>query len=302
MTNKILPHHADLLRERRAAYRPRLYLDRRRCAGALEAAGRVRRVLPDRHGRARAEGREGGAGRGDRAAALSPTRSPPSSAPWPMRWACPTTISSAPPSRGTSVPAPSCGAGCARRAQIYLGALRGLVRGPRRGVLRRGRTDHRRGRRASWRRPARRWSGCASRATSSASRRGRTGCWQFYEAIRISSRPGARRNEVLSFVRGGLNDLSVSRTTFRWGVPVPDDPDHVMYVWLDALTNYLTATGCPDEDAPRDRLLAGRPASGRQGDRPVPRGLLAGLPDGGGAGAAAARSTRMAGGRSRARR
>jgi methionyl-tRNA synthetase len=63
--------------------------------------------------------------------------------------------------------------------------------------------------------------------------------------------PNSRRNEVTSFVRGGLTDLSVSRTSFTWGVPVPNDPDHVMYVWLDALTNYLTATGYPDLDAPR---------------------------------------------------
>jgi methionyl-tRNA synthetase len=56
---------------------------------------------------------------------------------------------------------------------------------------------------------------------------------------------------VVSFVRGGLNDLSVSRTSFRWGIEVPGDPEHVMYVWLDALTNYLTATGYPDPDAPR---------------------------------------------------
>jgi methionyl-tRNA synthetase len=63
--------------------------------------------------------------------------------------------------------------------------------------------------------------------------------------------PETRRNEVLSFVRGGLTDLSVSRVSFKWGVPVPDDPDHVMYVWLDALTNYITAVGYPDEDCPR---------------------------------------------------
>jgi methionyl-tRNA synthetase len=66
--------------------------------------------------------------------------------------------------------------------------------------------------------------------------------------------PTARRNEVLSFVRGGLNDLSISRTSFRWGIPVPGDPAHVMYVWLDALMNYVTATGWPDPDAPRARF------------------------------------------------
>jgi len=61
--------------------------------------------------------------------------------------------------------------------------------------------------------------------------------------------PESRRNEVVSFVKSGLKDLSVSRTTFSWGVPVPDDPAHVMYVWVDALTNYLTAVGYPDTDS-----------------------------------------------------
>ncbi|WP_295810631.1 methionine--tRNA ligase [uncultured Nitratireductor sp.] len=63
--------------------------------------------------------------------------------------------------------------------------------------------------------------------------------------------PDERRNEVASFVKGGLKDLSISRTTFDWGVPVPDDDRHVMYVWVDALTNYLTAAGFPEETAPR---------------------------------------------------
>jgi methionyl-tRNA synthetase len=61
--------------------------------------------------------------------------------------------------------------------------------------------------------------------------------------------PKERLNEVTSFVRGGLQDLSVSRTTFDWGVPVPGDPKHVMYVWVDALTNYITAVGYPDTDS-----------------------------------------------------
>jgi len=61
--------------------------------------------------------------------------------------------------------------------------------------------------------------------------------------------PKERLNEVASFVRSGLQDLSISRTTFDWGVPVPGDPKHVMYVWVDALTNYLTAVGYPDTDS-----------------------------------------------------
>src|SRR5229473_8443044 len=56
-------------------------------------------------------------------------------------------------------------------------------------------------------------------------------------------RPETRRNEVLSFVRGGLRDLSISRSTFSWGIPVPDDPKQVIYVWFDALANYITAIG-----------------------------------------------------------
>src|ERR1700678_4300699 len=56
-------------------------------------------------------------------------------------------------------------------------------------------------------------------------------------------RPEARRNEVIAFVRSGLRDLSISRSTFSWGIPVPDDPKHVIYVWFDALANYITAIG-----------------------------------------------------------
>ncbi len=59
--------------------------------------------------------------------------------------------------------------------------------------------------------------------------------------------PDSRRNEVVSFVKSGLKDLSISRTTFDWGVQVPDDPKHVMYVWVDALTNYITGVGFPYE-------------------------------------------------------
>jgi methionyl-tRNA synthetase len=66
--------------------------------------------------------------------------------------------------------------------------------------------------------------------------------------------PETRKNEVASFVRSGLKDLSVSRTTFDWGVPVPGHPNHVMYVWVDALTNYLTVTGFPDESDPKRRF------------------------------------------------
>jgi methionyl-tRNA synthetase len=73
----------------------------------------------------------------------------------------------------------------------------------------------------------------------------------FYEKYPDFIGPKGRRNEVVSFVgqEGGLKDLSVSRTTFSWGIPVPGDPKHVVYVWLDALTNYITALGYPENGA-----------------------------------------------------
>lgn len=73
----------------------------------------------------------------------------------------------------------------------------------------------------------------------------------FYEEHLDFIAPSSSRSEILSFVRGGLQDLSISRTTFSWGIPVPDAPGHVMYVWLDALNNYVTACGFPDVNAPR---------------------------------------------------
>ena len=63
--------------------------------------------------------------------------------------------------------------------------------------------------------------------------------------------PKERLNEVASFVKGGLKDLSLSRTTFDWGIPVPGNPKHIMYVWVDALTNYITGVGFPNENDPK---------------------------------------------------
>jgi methionyl-tRNA synthetase len=74
-----------------------------------------------------------------------------------------------------------------------------------------------------------------------------------YEANPDFILPPERRNEVVSFVRSGLQDLSISRTTLDWGIPVPGDSKHVMYVWVDALTNYITAAGFPDDANPRWR-------------------------------------------------
>jgi methionyl-tRNA synthetase len=81
----------------------------------------------------------------------------------------------------------------------------------------------------------------------------RLSAWQdrllaWYEANPDAVAPRSRRNEVISFVKSGLNDLSISRTSFSWGVPVPGHPGHVVYVWVDALINYITALGYPDTE------------------------------------------------------
>ncbi len=105
-------------------------------------------------------------------------------------------------------------------------------------------------------------------------------------------RPETRRNEVISFVRGGLKDLSISRSTFSWGIPVPDDPKHVIYVWLDALANYITALGYGSADStkyerywPADVQMIGKeivrfhcvywPAFLMAAGLPLPKGIMA---------------------------
>ncbi len=88
----------------------------------------------------------------------------------------------------------------------------------------------------------------------------RLSAWQerllgYYEANPDAVAPRGRRNEVISFVRGGLQDLSISRTSFSWGVPVPGHPGHIVYVWLDALINYITAAGYPEAEKSDFSLL-----------------------------------------------
>jgi methionyl-tRNA synthetase len=81
---------------------------------------------------------------------------------------------------------------------------------------------------------------------------------EYYDEHPDFIRPDTRRNEVISFVRGGLRDLSISRTSFSWGIPVPGDEKHVVYVWMDALANYITALGWgSDDDSLYQRFWAG---------------------------------------------
>ena len=72
---------------------------------------------------------------------------------------------------------------------------------------------------------------------------------KLYEDVPDFIAPAERRNEIISFVKAGLRDVSISRTTFDWGIPVPGAPGHVMYVWVDALTNYITGVGYPDAES-----------------------------------------------------
>ena len=140
-------------------------------------------------------------------------------------------------------PARRCGSGWSSAARSTSAIMRAGTRCATRPST--GRTSWSSATARSTRPAARRWNGCGSRATSSACPPGRTGCWTSTSATRTSSRPPRRRNEVISFVKAGLQDLSISRTSFTWGVPVPGDAEHVMYVWLDALTNYITAARLP---------------------------------------------------------
>ena len=115
---------------------------------------------------------------------------------------------------------------------------------------------------------------------------------EHYEKNPDFIRPETRRNEVMAFVRGGLRDLSISRTSFNWGIPVPGDEKHVIYVWMDALANYITALGYGSEDAanfekywPADVHLIGKeisrfhcvywPAFLMAAELPLPKSIVA---------------------------
>ena len=95
--------------------------------------------------------------------------------------------------------------------------------------------------------------------------------------------PESRKNEMMNnFLLPGLQDLCVSRTSFKWGIPVDFDPKHVVYVWLDALTNYITGIGydCDGDNTELfNKMLAGRPSSYRKRYYPFPYHLLAYFPD-----------------------
>lgn len=87
--------------------------------------------------------------------------------------------------------------------------------------------------------------------------------------------PESRRNEMISFIKQGLDDLCISRSTFDWGIPVPIDEKHVIYVWLDALTNYITALGYPDDPELYNKYWPCQRSSGGQRNSQIPLDNLA---------------------------
>ena len=275
----LLHHHGDLLSQRRAPHRARLRGDRDRRHRALRAPRRQGRVLPDRHRRARPQDEADGGQGGPHARARSPTATRRASS----RWRTTLDLSNDDFIRTTE---PRHYEACGRDLAAHGGGRRHLqeevwrlVLGPRRDLLQA---------------KARPRSATAQRF---ATQNGTPVEWNEEETyfFRLSAYqdrllahyeknpdfilPPERRNEVVSFVKSGLEDLSISRSTLDWGIPVPGAPGHVMYVWVDALTNYVTAHGPPQRRRPARGLLAGRRARHRQGHRALSRRLLAGLPD-----------------------
>ena len=133
------------------------------------------------------------------------------------------------------------------RGDLYLDRYEGWYSVRDEAYYEEERADRRRTTARSCRRTARRSNGRSRRAGSSACPNTSSRCSTFMRRNPDFIRPESRRNEVVRFVEGGLKDLSISRTSFDWGVPVPGSDSHVMYVWLDALTNYITGLGYPDD-------------------------------------------------------
>jgi methionyl-tRNA synthetase len=202
--------------------------------------------FPDRHGRARPEGRDGRRRRRASAAGLHRQGEPVVPRPDRGDELQPRQLhphDRAAPLRGL----PGAVGEAGRRRRHLRRQVCRLVLGARRNLFRRGRDRGRSGRQAPRHIDRRRceW-------VEEPSYFFRLSAWadrllDYYEKNPAFIGPDSRRNEVMSFVKGGLQDLSVSRTSFSWGIPVPGDPKHIMYVWLDALTNYITECGYPDQ-------------------------------------------------------
>ena len=248
---KILSHHPDLLSQRQAAYRPCLQRHRhRRCWRA--SSGWTARMSSSSPAPTSTASRCSRQRAGRRHHAEGTRRPQLGDLPRHGRNAgrLQRSVSSAPPSRATTPPARRSGRRWPPMATSILAAMPAGIRCARKPIIDEDRDDRRRG----WRAPrAARLAGRVERgADLLLPPVGLSGpaAGALRSAIRISSRRAERRNEIISFVKSGLSDLSISRTTFDWGVPVPGDDKHVMYVWVDALTNYITGAGYPERERP----------------------------------------------------
>ena len=246
---RLLRHHRDRLSQRRAPYRARLRDDRDRRHRPLAAARGQGGVSsspaptstasrwcrrPQREGLTTARARRPQLAR--------------ASSDWRRRSTSPTTTSSAPPRRATTRRARRSGSGWppATMATSTSRPTRAGTRCATRPISTRTSSPTAKAARSS-RRPAPK-----SSWVEEASYFFRLSAYQdrllkLYEEQPDFIAPNERRNEIISFVKRGLQDVSISRTTFDWGIPVPDAPGHVMYVWVDALTNYITGVGFPDD-------------------------------------------------------
>ena len=286
----VLRHDADLLRQRRPAHRPRLHDGRRRRAHPLAPPARRGRLVPHRHRRARPEGH---ARRPRRTA--SPRRSGPtgwSRTAWkPVLRDHRRRQRRLHPDHRAAAHASGCrssGRRCTTRARSTRASTRALLRGLR-GVQAPGRAARRRRRRQAVPDPRPPGRDASRRRTTSSGSRAYAD--PLLALLRRQPRLRAARERpqrgASSFVKQGLQDLSITRSTFDWGIPVPWDDTHVLYVWIDALLNYATAAGLRHRPGAVRPALAGRRAPRRQGHPAVPRRHLAGDADGRGPRAAA---------------
>ncbi len=173
-------------------------------------------------------------------------------------------------------PPPQGGAGAAAGGLRQRPHLQGHLRGPLlrglRGVLHRGRP----GRRPAARSTTGRSSASARRTGSSSCRRSSSRCSTGTRRTPTSCSPRASATRRSASIRQGLRDISITRTSIRWGVPVPWDPEHVFYVWYDALINYATAIGYGSRPRALRALVARGAPPDRQGHPPLPLRVLAG--------------------------
>ncbi len=278
------------------AHRPRLHDGRRRRARA-HGAHRRPGVLSDRHRRARAKGRERRRSGREDAASNGATSSFRAGRRSSRPITSPTTISSARPSHATSETCSASSSGCAKAATSISESTRaGIASTTRRSGSNRSSST------AAARRADAKCSGSPRTIGSSGSRRIATACSEYFRAHPQWVRPQERLQRDDGAPRGRASTISRFRArNFDWGIPIPGGGG-VIYVWFDALLNYITAIGWSEDDARFRYVLAGLGAARRQGDRALSHDHLAGRSVGARRGGAANSSSHTAGSPSTGRR